>query len=190
MFTAKLFKKLMILISVNLTIILIFAGIYYSMKDQFNGMDEDSTFSDCFYFSCTTFSSVGYGDISPATDSAKITVIIQQFFVIIGIASMIFTESSGISIPNISRISTSQLYDYNNDIADTMALSPTINTTGLSPTNSNVKILPMSTSKPTYTNPLINNSNSIIPSPALQQASYMSMNRSSNNIPTLLKYIK
>jgi len=82
------------------------------------------------------------------------------------------------------------LYDYNNDIADTMALSPTINTTGLSPTNSNVKILPMSTSKPTYTNPLINNSNSIIPSPALQQASYMSMNRSSNNIPTLLKYIK
>lgn len=190
MFTAKLFKKLLMLISVNLTIILIFAGIYYSMKNQFNGMDEDSTFSDCFYFSCTTFSSVGYGDISPATDSAKITVIIQQFFVIIGIASMIFTESSGISIPNISRISTSQLHDYNNDNIGTMGLSSTISTTELSPTVSNVKVLPMSTSKPTYTNPLINNSNSVIPSPALQQANYMNTNRGSDNIPILLKYIK
>ena len=189
-----IFKKLMILITVNLTIILIFAGIYYSMKDKFNGMDNDSTFLDCFYFSCTTFSSVGYGDITPATDSAKVVVIIQQFLVIIGLASLIFGESDNYSISSATGIVKNMLglKNKNNEVMQlnpklqTVSLTPTTYTSSLSPTTTFTNSLaPVST----YSNPLINSSNTIVPSPALEQANYMNMNRNSNDIPKLLKYI-
>ena len=194
MSATTIFKKLMILISVNLTIILIFAGIYYSMKDKFNGMDNDSTFLDCFYFSCTTFSSVGYGDISPATDSAKVVVIIQQFLVIIGLASMIFGESSNESVSSVTSIAKNML-GFKNKNNEVMQLNPKLQTVSLTPTTYTSSLAPTSTYTSslapisTYSNPLINSSNTIVPSPALQQANYMNMNRSSNDIPKLLKFI-
>ena len=157
-------------------------------------MDNDSTFLDCFYFSCTTFSSVGYGDITPATDSAKVVVIIQQFLVIIGLASMIFGESSNESVSSVTSIVKNMLglKNKNNEVMQlnpklqTVSLTPTTYTSSLSPTSTYTNSLaPIST----YPNPLINSSNTIVPSPALQQANYMNTNRSSNDIPKLLKFI-
>ena len=36
--------------------------------DNFHGLDKDSSFIDCLYFSFTTSSTVGYGDIAPMTE--------------------------------------------------------------------------------------------------------------------------
>ena len=70
---------------VHLLLIFIFAGIYYGMRgnENFNGMDSTSSFFDALYFSFTTASSVGYGDISPKSSKAKGTVMIQQTIVIL-----------------------------------------------------------------------------------------------------------
>ena len=73
---------------INLIICLIFSVIYYVIKseDNFNGLDEESTFIDCLYFSLTTASSVGYGDISPKSQLAKVFVMFQQICVIINLS--------------------------------------------------------------------------------------------------------
>jgi hypothetical protein len=63
---------------------LVFAGIYMSLgHEQFNGMDESSNFFDYWYFSFTTFSTVGYGDISPKSGVAKAVVVTQQVILLL-----------------------------------------------------------------------------------------------------------
>ena len=73
----------------NFIIILFFAFFYYLLKgnDHFNGLDETSTFIDALYFSFTTYSTVGYGDISPKSKFAKILVMLQQTIVLFELAS-------------------------------------------------------------------------------------------------------
>jgi len=66
-----------------ITISIIYALFYYKYKTEFNGLDNKSTFLDCFYFSFTTFSTVGYGDISPATQFAKKLVMSQQIILLL-----------------------------------------------------------------------------------------------------------
>ena len=75
----------------------IYAKIYYQYRDQFNGLSDDSSFLDCFYFSFTTFSTVGYGDISPKTDKTKIIVMSQQILLLLDLSS----EFSEIIMKNI-----------------------------------------------------------------------------------------
>lgn len=66
---------------------LVFAGIYMRLgHEQFNGMDESSNFFDYWYFSFTTFSTVGYGDISPKSGAAKAIVVIQQVILLLDLA--------------------------------------------------------------------------------------------------------
>jgi len=61
----------------------IYAKIYYEYREQFNGLSDDSSFLDCFYFSFTTFSTVGYGDISPKTNLTKLLVLSQQIILLL-----------------------------------------------------------------------------------------------------------
>jgi voltage-gated potassium channel len=61
-------------------IITIAFGFLYSRMDP-----EEFGFKttlDPYYFSFTTSSSVGYGDLSPKTDRAKMLVMIQQAFML------------------------------------------------------------------------------------------------------------
>jgi len=77
-------------------------------RDSFNGAIEGENYFlslfQFFYFSLTTFSTIGYGDISPASDSARLLIILEVFlsFLIIVFA-----------LSNISKMHINQ--DYKND---------------------------------------------------------------------------
>ena len=79
------------LLAVHSMIQLLFAMIYYNIRgnNNFNGLDEESTFIDCLYFSFTTGSSVGYGDISPRSKYARILSMMHQYCVIGSAAQII-----------------------------------------------------------------------------------------------------
>ena len=70
----------------TLVIIAIFFGILYSMLDPVHFGFKNKL--DPFYFSFTTMSSVGFGDISPKTELAKSLVMLQQVFIIIELSSL------------------------------------------------------------------------------------------------------
>jgi hypothetical protein len=65
----------------NVLVITTMYGILYSQMnpDNFNFKSP----IDPFYFAFTTMSTVGYGDISPKTDAAKL-VVMSQHLVMIG----------------------------------------------------------------------------------------------------------
>lgn len=71
----------------TLVIIAIFFGVLYSLIDPVHFGFKNKL--DPFYFSFTTMSSVGFGDISPKTNFAKSLVMLQQTFVIIELSSHI-----------------------------------------------------------------------------------------------------
>lgn len=83
----SMFGKLMISALFHLMFILIFAFIYFSLKgeEHFVGLGSDATFMDCLYFAMTTSSTVGYGDISPKSQTARFLVMVHQFIVLMEI---------------------------------------------------------------------------------------------------------
>ncbi len=63
--------------------IIVYAVIYYLIGyENFSGMKENS-FLDCFYFSTTTMSTVGYGDMVPIKKMSRIIVTTQQLMIIL-----------------------------------------------------------------------------------------------------------
>lgn len=66
--------------TVILVITIIYAIGYSFMKPSDFGFKDKL---DPFYFSFTTMSTVGYGDLSPKTWRAKMVVMSQQFFLLI-----------------------------------------------------------------------------------------------------------
>jgi len=76
LFTKTFKKKLIISLFIEIIIFIVFAFIYYFMDTKnFNNMKN--SLIDSIYFSIVTSASVGYGDITPKTDIAKILVLIQ-----------------------------------------------------------------------------------------------------------------
>ena len=78
----------------SLIIVLSFSLVFY-MYDHthFDGFtkleDEKDKFLNRIYFTVTTFSSTGYGDVSPATRPVKIISMILQFMLIITVVGSI-----------------------------------------------------------------------------------------------------
>jgi len=81
------------LLSFNLVVIFIYAIIYQQIKTQFYGLDDDSSFIDCLYFSFTIQSTVGFGDLGPKTKIAKIIVMSQQLILISELSGLIGNNS-------------------------------------------------------------------------------------------------
>ena len=71
--------KLLPILVVTLLYGLIYAAIHRVDPTAFG---FENGVIDPFYFSFTTMSSVGYGDYSPKTNTAKVVVMTQQFILI------------------------------------------------------------------------------------------------------------
>ena len=80
----EIFGMLITFIIINIIFSLIYR--FALDKSHFTTLSdkEETTFIDFFYFATTTTSSVGYGEIVPKTELAKIIVIINQFVAIGG----------------------------------------------------------------------------------------------------------
>ena len=80
---------------IHILVTFIFASIYYYMRgdDNFNGLDKNSEFIDSLYFSLTTTSTVGYGDISPKSRVAKVLVMVHQTIVLAGVVAAFIPEA-------------------------------------------------------------------------------------------------
>ncbi|BCD90907.1 hypothetical protein fh0823_10460 [Francisella halioticida] len=72
-------------------------GLYY-LKDQFDGI---KTISDAIYFTIVTFSTVGYRDIHPLTEEAKLFTV-SIMIMGIGLFATIITVSAGSIIGKIT----------------------------------------------------------------------------------------
>ena len=68
--------------------ILIYALVYYYINDDH--FNKALTFTDALYFSTTTMSTTGYGDLIPQTATAKYLIITQQLFIIIYAFALIY----------------------------------------------------------------------------------------------------
>jgi len=55
---------------------LIFEGLNSAIPNSFNGLSANSNLFDLQYFSFITLTSVGYGDISPASEAARSLVLV------------------------------------------------------------------------------------------------------------------
>lgn len=78
-----------ILLLTNILIIFLFSIVYYMLgnEDNWNGIEKDSNLFDFFYFSFTTMTTIGYGDVSPKVMKTKIMCIGQQLIVLFELAN-------------------------------------------------------------------------------------------------------
>ena len=87
------FEALVLLLTILMTG---FAAIYYGMNhadDQFPGIE---TRVDAIYFTVTTLATVGYGDITPASQTARVAVTVQMLFdlAFLGIAVRVLSATA------------------------------------------------------------------------------------------------
>lgn len=62
-------------------LLLIFASTFFALSAADDGaFTEPLSKTDCLYFATTTFATVGYGDIAPVSDIARLAVTIQMLF--------------------------------------------------------------------------------------------------------------
>ena len=83
------YKEGVILLFTNVMIIFMFSIVYYCLgnEENWNGIDKNSTLFDFFYFSFTTMTTIGYGDVSPNVTETKIICIFQQLIVLFELAN-------------------------------------------------------------------------------------------------------
>ncbi|WP_407876770.1 ion channel [Francisella sciaenopsi] len=91
------FYQFVLLISFFLAIGYSVTGLYY-LKDEFDGIKN---ISDAVYFTIVTFSTVGYGDIHPLTEEAKLFTV-SIMIMGIGLFATIITVMAGSVINRIT----------------------------------------------------------------------------------------
>lgn len=86
----RIIRFIVCVIILQITVIFLFALLYYGIRanNNFNGISRTSSFLDCLYFSTTTASSVGYGDITPKSQLARGLVVIQQILILLNLSSL------------------------------------------------------------------------------------------------------
>ena len=92
---SRYLKKVSKLSIIGILIVLLFTGIFHLYDHtHFNGFgkeeDEESKLLNRLYFTMTTFSSTGYGDISPNSHEIKVISMILQFILVIAMLGGIF----------------------------------------------------------------------------------------------------
>jgi len=77
-------------------VVLLFATTYFVM-DEYSGQSfsQQMTRIDSLYFTVTTFATVGYGDITPVSENARVAVMLQMVvdLVLIGLVARAFVNS-------------------------------------------------------------------------------------------------
>tara|TARA_B100001287_G_C22673986_1_gene526719 strand:- start:1088 stop:1666 length:579 start_codon:yes stop_codon:yes gene_type:complete len=78
-----------VLLLTNVAVIFVFSIIYFILgdKENWNGITDDSNLFDFFYFSFTTMTTIGYGDVSPNVVKTKVICICQQLIVLFELAN-------------------------------------------------------------------------------------------------------
>mgnify|MGYP006141683623 CR=1 FL=1 len=88
-------EKILNIMTLSFIIILGFSIIFYNYDHtHFNGLNEKNDtnkFFNRFYFTITTLSSAGYGDITPKSIEVKVFSIILQTILIGGIMGGLFS---------------------------------------------------------------------------------------------------
>lgn len=100
-------------VGLNLAAIFVFAILYLALArmgaEEFVGMDKMSSPLDALYLSMTVQSTVGFGDITPKTNRAKMLVMMQQFVIIVGLVNLLSSgtisfaknNSAAVNLPTI-----------------------------------------------------------------------------------------
>lgn len=91
------FYQFVVVITFLLAISYSVLGLYY-LRDEFDGIKN---ISDAVYFTIVTFSTVGYGDIHPITEEAKLFTI-SIMIVGIGLFATIITVLAGSIINKVT----------------------------------------------------------------------------------------
>lgn len=84
--TTPLLRAIRLLVIGLPTLLVIFAATYVTIDGQQSGaFTEPLSRTDGLYFTVTTFATVGYGDISPVTELARVVVTVQMVVGIIAV---------------------------------------------------------------------------------------------------------
>lgn len=78
----------------TLTAIFLASGLFYWIESSSN--PNVSSFLDAFYFSTSTFTTVGFGDIAPVTRPGRVLAIVMMFFGSLTYVSFMAIVSSSI----------------------------------------------------------------------------------------------
>ena len=93
------YAQLIVIISF---VLILMCGVIgsYILKDQFSGIND---WTDAIYFTIVTYSTVGYGDIVPHSESAKLFVM-SMIFVGLGTFAAMLTFIVGAFVNRIQNI--------------------------------------------------------------------------------------
>ena len=85
-------------------------GILYSLLDRISNKSFGfKTLLDPFYFSFTTMSTLGYGDFTPKTDTAKMLVMVHQGILIGEVISLLGLEANTSLVNRMTQMSNAKI---------------------------------------------------------------------------------
>ncbi len=76
--------------------LVVFSATYFTLAKEPGAFDGLSTRLDAFYFTIVTMSTVGYGDITPSGQSARLVVVLQIFYNFVFLATAAGTLSTSV----------------------------------------------------------------------------------------------